>query len=165
MSVFAAVFCRSADTWLGTEVDLSGTESIDDVADLMRDVSGVHGPDAAEGTMLLLIEADDEWFGLVRVDDHSDPLVFLSDARVVHEHPLAALLLESGEFEPPEQTEGTGQKPYPDPGGTAALLSDIGIPEDDLLSLTLSEGILPGDVLSTVAERAGFAEDLDSLRL
>ncbi|MBB4935384.1 putative tRNA adenosine deaminase-associated protein [Lipingzhangella halophila] len=165
MSIFAAVFCLSADTWMGTEVDLDGAESIDDVADLMRDVSGAHGPDAAEGTMLLLIEADDEWFGLVRVDDHSDPQVFLSDARVVHEHPVAELLLESGEIEAPEQVEGTGQKPYPNPGGTGALLSDIGTSERDLLSLTLSEGILPGDVLSTVAARAGFADYLDSLRL
>ncbi|WP_046468706.1 tRNA adenosine deaminase-associated protein [Allosalinactinospora lopnorensis] len=166
MSIFAVVFFRSADTWVGIEVDLTESESIDDVADLMRDVAGTHGADASEGTMLLLIEADDEWFGVVRVDDHADPQVFLSDARVVREHPLAALLLESGEIEPPEQQEeGTGQKPYPDPGGTAELLSDIGTSEQDLLSLTLSEGTLPGDVLSIIAARAGFADYLDSLRI
>ncbi len=165
MSIFAAVFCCPADTWVGTEVDLDGVENIDDMADLMRDVSVSYGPDAVEGTMLLLIEAEDEWFGFVRVDNHSDPMVFLSDARVVHEDPLAALLLESGEIEPPEQVEGTGQKPHPDPGGVGALLSDIGTPEQELMSLTLSEGVLPGDVLSTVATRAGFAERLDSLRL
>jgi putative tRNA adenosine deaminase-associated protein len=165
VSIFAVVFFRSADTWMGIEVDLTEAESIDDVADLMRDATGTHGAEASEETMLLLIEADDEWFGVVRVDDHPDPQVFLTDARVVHEHPLAALLLESGEIEPPEQEEGTGQKPYPAPGGTAELLSDMGTPEQDLLSLTVSEGTLAGDVLSIIAARAGFADYLDSLRI
>ncbi|MBV2364050.1 tRNA adenosine deaminase-associated protein [Streptomonospora nanhaiensis] len=164
MAIFSAVFCRGQDDeWrgVGVEGDLAEAATIDDIADTMRDVSGA----AAEGTMVLLVEADDEWFAVVRVDDHTDPRVFLSDVRVVHEHPVAALLQQSGGIEAPEQTEGTGQKPYPVPGGDTELLADIGVPAGDLVSLTTSEGLLPGDVLAEIAERAGFAEPLDALRL
>ncbi|MUL41255.1 hypothetical protein FZ103_08690 [Streptomonospora sp. PA3] len=161
MSIFSAVFCSVADEWTGVETELDDAASIDDVADTMRDVSGA----AADGTMVLLMEADDEWFAVVRVEDHSDPRVFLSDVRVVHEHPLAALLLDSGEIEAPEPAEGTGQKPYPQPGGDTGLLDDLGTPARDLVSLTTTEGMLPGDVLAEIAERAGFGEPLEALRL
>ncbi|QBI56702.1 tRNA adenosine deaminase-associated protein [Streptomonospora litoralis] len=161
MSIFSAVFCSVADEWRGVETDLDDAASIDDVADAMRDSCGL----AADGTMVLFMEADDEWFAVVRVDDHADPRVFLSDVRVVHEHPVAALLLDSGEIEAPEQAEGTGQKPYPKPGGDTDLLGDLGTPSGDLVTLTTSEGLLPGDVLAEIAERAGFGEPLDALRL
>ncbi|PSK95468.1 putative tRNA adenosine deaminase-associated protein [Murinocardiopsis flavida] len=165
MSIFSAVFGRSNGTWAGGEVDLSEAESIDDITDLMRDVAGAEDPDAAEGTMVLLMEADDEWFGVVRVDDRADPRVFLSDARAVHSNAVAALLLDSGTIHEPEMVEGTGQKPYPDPGGDTGLLADLGTAPADLIALTLGEGLLPADALAVLAERAGFADSLDALRV
>ncbi|MDT0301959.1 tRNA adenosine deaminase-associated protein [Streptomonospora wellingtoniae] len=161
MSIFSAVFCRAADEWTGVETELDDAASIDDVADIMRDASG----SASEGTMVLLMEADDEWFAVVRVEDHSDPRVFLSDVRVVHEHPVAALLLDSGEIEAPEQVEGTGQKPYPQPGGDTRLLVDLGTPSGELVALTAGGGLLPGDILAEIADRAGFGGPLEALRL
>ncbi|MDA8372565.1 MAG: tRNA adenosine deaminase-associated protein [Nocardiopsaceae bacterium] len=165
MSIFSATFSCSAGAWRGVEADLAEADSIDDIADIMRDAAAAHAPDAVEGTMVLLIEADDEWFALVRVDDHGDPRVFLSDARVVMQHPVAELLLDSGEIHIPEQAEGKGPEPYPDPSGDGEILADLGIPAADLLALTLSEGMLPGDVLAEIAERAGFAAPLEALRL
>lgn len=165
VSIFSAVFSRFGAGWTGTEIDLEEVESIDDVADLMRDAAGAHDPGAAEGTMVLVLEADDEWFGLVRVDDHGDPRVFLSDVRVVNDHPVAALLLDSGAIQAPEPVEGTGQKPVPDPGGDHEILDDLGTPPADLVSLTLGGGMLPSDVLADIAERAGFSGPLDSLRI
>ncbi|MFC3997908.1 tRNA adenosine deaminase-associated protein [Nocardiopsis sediminis] len=165
MSIFSAVFSRSAGGWWGAEAEVAQAGGIDDIADLMRDVVAAHDPDAAEGTMVLMLEADDEWFAVVRVDDHGDPRVFLSDVRVVHEHPVAEILLDTGTIQAPEQAEGTGQKPYPVPGGDDSLLADLGIPATELVELTLSEGLLPGDVLDELSERAGFAERLDALRL
>ncbi|MEY9214371.1 tRNA adenosine deaminase-associated protein [Thermobifida halotolerans] len=163
MPVFAAVFSRSWDGWTGTEVDLADLDGIDDVADLMRDA--VAAMDADEAAVVLLAEADDEWFGIVRIDDNNDPRVFLSDTRVVHNHPTAQLFLESDPVpETEEEPEGTGQTPYPDPVGDTELLADLGTPGDELLALTLREGLLPADALTTVADRAGFAEPLDELR-
>ncbi|MDA2806145.1 tRNA adenosine deaminase-associated protein [Nocardiopsis suaedae] len=164
MSVFSAVFFRASGEWGAAEVDLADAEGVDDLADAMRDAAGEHAPGAENGTMVLLLEADDEWFGIVRLDDREDPRVFLSDARFVHENDMAALLLDSGQIEAPEQVEGTGQKPLPDPGGDASLLDDLGTASGDLAALALAEGALPADVLAEVAERAGFADRLDALR-
>jgi putative tRNA adenosine deaminase-associated protein len=165
VSIFAAVFSRASGEWRGAEADLAEAASIDDVADLMRDVAAAEEPAAAEGSMVLFLEADDEWFAVVRVDDHADPRVFLSDVRAVHEYPVAALLLDSGEIQAPEQAEGTGQKPYPVAGGDPDLLADFGVPAPVLGSLTSGGGLLPGDVLAEIADRAGFADDLDALRV
>ncbi|WP_344968115.1 tRNA adenosine deaminase-associated protein [Salinactinospora qingdaonensis] len=169
MSIFAAVFARSADDWSGIEIDLSDVGGIDDVVDLMRDVVSARDTVAAEGTMILMVEADDEWFGIVRVDDHANPQVFVSDTRVVDGYPIAAVLLETDgqleEAEDPEDAEGTGQTPYPDPAGDSTLLDDLGTPEEDLVALTLREGVLPADALAAVADRAGFADSFDALRI
>lgn len=165
MSVFSAVFFRATGEWGSAEVDLADAEGVDDVADAMRDTAGEYAPGAEDGTMVLFLEADDEWFGIVRLDDREDPRVFLSDARFVHENEIAAMLLDSGQIAAPEQVEGTGQKPLPDPGGDASLLDDLGTPADDLRGLALAEGALPADVLAEVAARAGFADRLDALRM
>ncbi|TDQ55493.1 putative tRNA adenosine deaminase-associated protein [Actinorugispora endophytica] len=165
MSVFSAVFSRSPKGWTGAEVDLTEVEGIDDVADLMRDTAAAMG--AGEEGMLLFAEADDEWFGIVRVDDRNDPRVFLSDVRAVRGHPVALLFLETGAAPEPEEedAEGTGQTPYPDPSGDTGLLADFGTSGAELVALTLREGLLPADALAEVADRAGFAEALDALRV
>ncbi|MEE2047770.1 hypothetical protein Q7689_31040, partial [Nocardiopsis tropica] len=93
MSTFAAVFAPNGKTWRGTEVELGDVDVIDDVTDLMLDFAAERGSDSA----LLLVEADDEWFAVVRAsDDGGEPRVYLSDGRVVHDHPVASVLSEAG---------------------------------------------------------------------
>ncbi|WP_159945514.1 MULTISPECIES: tRNA adenosine deaminase-associated protein [unclassified Nocardiopsis] len=161
MSIFAAVFAPNGKTWRGTEVDLGGADVIDDVTDLMLDFSSELGSDTA----LLLVEADDEWFALVRAgDDGDEPRVYLSDARAVHDHPLASVLSEAGGLGAPQPSESAGARPNPVPDGDGDLLTDLGTTEDELRSLSVGGGVLPGDVLALVAERAGFGELLDAMR-
>lgn len=138
-------------------------DGIDDVADLMRDTAADAGAD--EETMLLFAEADDEWFGIVRVDDHSDPRCFLSDGRAVYAHPVAALVAGADGVVEPEDGEGTGRSPHADPCGDPELLADFDTSGEELLALTARGGLLPADALAAVAERAGFAEVLDALRV
>lgn len=172
MPIFAAVLTRTDTGWYGAEVDLGGTDDIDDIVELMRDTAGdgtgrlADGTDPEDGTTVLLVEAEDEWFGIVRVDGHNDPRVFLSDARVVPGAPIAAVLAQGGgmEVEEPGEREGTGRPPLLKPGGDAELLADIGTSGTELLALTLSEGVLPSEALAAVAERAGFANTLEALR-
>ena len=52
--------------------------------------------------------------------------------------------------------------PTDDPVGDPGLLSDLGIEAARLTRL--GERTLPGDALSVIAERVGFAEDYDRLR-
>lgn len=162
MSTFAAVFALNGGTWRGTEVDLGDVEAIDDVTDLMLDLGTEWDSDMA----LLLVEADDEWFAVVRVDETgTDPRVYLSDGRVVHDHPVAEVLSEAGGLGSPLPAESAGTRPDPRPDGDHDLLTDFGVPAEELRSLSVGGGVLPGDVLALVAERSGFAELLDAMRL
>lgn len=162
MSTFAAVFAPNGKTWRGTEVDLGGVEAIDDITDLMLDLA----TDWGSGLTLLLVEADDEWFAVIRVDESDpDPRVYLSDGRVVHDHPLAGVLSEAGGLGAPMPAESAGARPDPRPDGDGGLLTDLGVTGDELADLSVGGGVLPSDVLAVVAERSGFADLLDSMRL
>ncbi|OLT28693.1 hypothetical protein BJF83_14415 [Nocardiopsis sp. CNR-923] len=161
MSTFAAVFAPNGKAWRGTEVDLGPVDAIDDVTELMIDFAAERGSDLS----LLLVEADDEWFAVVRAEETGDPRVYLSDARVVHDHPLAGVLSEAGGLGAPQPAESAGARPNPVPTGDGDLLTDLGVTEDELRSLSTGGGVLPSDVLAVVAERAGFSDILDGMRL
>ena len=87
MSYFAAVLAKSGDRWRGTEVSLADCESLDDIADVTRDVAG--------DIRLLIIEQDDEYAVLARVDELDDEIrVFLSDGHAADGYPMAALIAD-----------------------------------------------------------------------
>lgn len=161
MSTFAAVFAPNGKSWRGTEVEIDDVDIIDDVTDLMIDFAFELGSELA----LLLVEVDDEWFALVRAEENAEPRVYLSDARAVHEHAVASLLSEVGGLAVPQPSESAGARPDPFPDGDGRLLTDFGVTEDELHSLAGGGGILPSDVLAVVAERAGFSELLDGMRI
>ncbi|GHD35506.1 tRNA adenosine deaminase-associated protein [Nocardiopsis kunsanensis] len=162
MSTFAAIFAPDGKMWRGTEVELGEADVIDDITDLMIDFAVERGGDEA----LLLVEADDEWFAIVRAEDGGEePRVYLSDARVVHDHTIASVLSEAGGLGAPPPSESAGSRPNPVPDGDGDLITDLGVPEDELHDLASGGGVLPSDVLAVVAERAGFSDLLDSMRL
>lgn len=166
MTYFAAALTRHADGWTGRELDLADVKDLESLAEELRDLSG-----EGLGPALLLLEEDDEYLAVVRVDGGagslSEPRVFLSDRRAVQESGVAALLWddvvdEDVDVEDDDEDEGT--RPVAEPVGDAALLADLGTSADDLLDLCAEEGLLPADVLTGVAERAGFLDLLDDLR-
>jgi putative tRNA adenosine deaminase-associated protein len=63
-----------------------------------------------------------------------------------------------------EDDEDEGTRPIAEPVGDASLLSDLGTPADRLLELCAEEGLLPGDVLTTLCENAGCDDVLEQLR-
>lgn len=160
MPYFAATFARTSDGgWAGGDVDLDEVEGLEELAALMRDRAEHDEP------VLLLLEEDDEWFSIVRVDDAEDPRVFLSDLRAPLTSHLAALVHEGiARMAETEEEEEPVLAVAGEPGGDADLLEDFGMPSDELVDLCVEEGLLPADVLSTVAERAAFADELDKLR-
>ena len=164
MTYFAAALARTDDGWTGRELDLSEVEDLEALADELRDLSG-EGP----GPALLLLEEDDEYVALVRVDGGAggldDPRVFLSDRRAVQGSDVAAMLWEDIPLEETGQDdEDEGTRPVAEPVGDAGLLADLGTTEDALLDLCAEEGLLPADVLTGVADRAGFLDVLEGLR-
>ena len=172
MSYFAAVLARRGGDWVGTEIDLSDVEDLDGVVDEMR---AAVGEDAE--TTLLLFEENDEWFAIVRVDDDSDPRVFVSDGRVVDTSTIGALLGEAAEVQDDdsddddevedddeEDDDEDSARAAGDPIGDADVVADLGTSSDRLLKLCAEEGQLPADILSAVCESAGCLEALEQLR-
>ena len=162
MSYFAAALARTEEGWTGTEVDLSEAEDIEALAELLRDLTG-DGP----GPALVLLEEDDEYLAVVRVDGGSgaltEPRVFLSDRRAVQQSDVAAMLWEEPE-EHEDDDEEEGTRPVAEPVGDASLLTDLGTPAPELLRLCGEGGLLPADVMTELCERAGCADALEGLR-
>ncbi|MCW2543773.1 MAG: hypothetical protein JWM40_1325 [Frankiales bacterium] len=164
MSYFAAAVSRTDDGWAGRELDLHEVEDLEALAEELRDLSG-----ETDTPALLLLEEDDEYVAVVRVDGGAgsldEPRVFLSDRRAVQNSEVAAMLWEDTEPEDEaEDDEDEGIRPVAEPVGDPDLLADLGTSAEVLLELCAEEGLLPADVLTGVAERAGFLEVLDSLR-
>jgi putative tRNA adenosine deaminase-associated protein len=147
VSYFAAVFARTESGWIGADADLSETLGLDDVADLMRETA----VEAIGDLVVLLVEEDDTWFGVIRMDGDDEPRVFLSDPEAGRSSRIGVQLAEP-----------LGESPDGEPAGEAELLDDLGIDANQLVEL--SERALPADALSAVAEQAGFAEEYDRLR-
>jgi putative tRNA adenosine deaminase-associated protein len=158
VSYFAAALVRVDGAWSARELDLGEVEDLEELTEAMRDLDG-------KGPALLLLEQDDEWLGVVRVDGDDDPRVFLSDRRAVEVSDVAAKIWDEDPADPVEgDEEEEGTRPVAEPVGDAGLLADLGTPAETLLALCAEEGMLPGDVLTAVGERAGFVEVLDELR-
>ena len=162
MPYFAAALARTEEGWTGVEIDLAEVDDLDALADLLRDLTG-EGP----GPALLLLEEDDEYVAVVRVDGGtsalSEPRVFLSDRRAVQASGVAAMLWEQAEGGADEDDD-EANRPVAEPVGDAGLLSDLGTSADDLVALCAEEGLLPADVHTAVCERAGCLDVLESLR-
>lgn len=165
VTYFAAALARTEGGWTGRELDLDEVENLEDLTEELRELSG----DGA-GPALLLLEENDEYVGLVRVDGGvgslAEPRVFLSDRRAADGQGAAALLWEDVTDEEPEDEDADdeGTRPVAEPVGDAGLLADLGTSADALLDLCAEEGLLPADVLTAVAERGGFLDALDGLR-
>ncbi|MGB8650978.1 MAG: tRNA adenosine deaminase-associated protein [Mycobacteriales bacterium] len=163
MTYFAAALARTEDGWTGRELDLQEVDDLEALAEELRELTG-----DSDGPALLLLEEDDEYVALVRVDGGArsldEPRVFLSDRRAVQGSDVAAMLWEEADEPESEEDDDEGTRPVAEPVGDPALLADLGTPADALLDLCAEEGLLPADVLTALGERGGFLDVLDGLR-
>ncbi|OLZ68574.1 hypothetical protein AV521_20745 [Streptomyces sp. IMTB 2501] len=175
---FAALLARTEDGWEASDTELDDVETLSDLADLAREAS----PD--DDTVLVLIEQEDAWFGVVRVDGEDDPRIYVSDAAAAQRSAYGELLLtdellgrepgaddvddldsldldgtEDGESESDEDDEeGTGDAVPHSPVGDSQILDDLGISEKELRALDAD------DALSSIAEALGASEVLETVR-
>ncbi|PZT69134.1 hypothetical protein DN402_18280 [Streptomyces sp. SW4] len=177
---FAALLARTEDGWEASDTELDDVETLSDLADLAREAS----PD--EDTVLVLIEQEDGWFGVVRVDGEDDPRIYVSDAAAAARSSYGEILLtdellgrEPGDDGPdldaldldgtedgePEDDAGDGdadagaaESAVPHgPVGDAEILEDLGVTEKELRSMA-------HDALSEIAESLGASEVLETVR-
>ena len=87
MSYFTTVLAREGRTWSVHDLDVDALDTLRELAAELRVV--VAGDDAP---VLLLVEREDAWWGVVRVDGEEDPRVFVSDAAGAAASPYAGIL-------------------------------------------------------------------------
>jgi putative tRNA adenosine deaminase-associated protein len=107
--------------------------------------------------VLVLIEREDAWWSVIRVDGDDDPRVFVSDVAASAASPFAALLEVDVAGSDDEGIAPRGC------AGATDVLEDLGTSLEDLLQMCEDE-LLPMDALAAVAVAGGFGELLDSLR-
>jgi putative tRNA adenosine deaminase-associated protein len=170
MSYFAALLIRSGDRWRGEDAEIDDCESLSDLGDALRDRSGE--------VRLLVIEQDDEYAAVVRLDDDADdPRAFLSDGHAADAYPMAAIvaedLAEIGKEDDDEDIDieddpllDSDIPPTHDgaPFGDADIVEDLGTSATDLLAMCAHPGTLPVDLLVAVCEKAGCGQAFEDLR-
>lgn len=173
MSYVATALFRNGADWSVEDADLSDVEDVDMVVDVLRDID----PNAK--TAVLLVEQDDEYVAIVRVDGDDEPRVFVSDGRAADAFPLVEAITSgvdidagvSGAGSPgdaDDESEEVDDDPPPGhdmaPAGDASVLADFGTPAKQLLDMCAHEHTLPGDVIAAVIENAGALEEYEGLR-
>ncbi len=174
---FAALLARTEDGWEASDTELDDVETLSDLADLAREAS----PD--EDTVLVLIEQEDAWFGVVRLDGEEDPRIYVSDAAAAARSSYGEILLtdellgrdpdddepdldaldldgtEDGEDEEDGDAEdgGSGELVPHGPVGDIRILDDLGVGEKELKSLSQ-------DAVTEIAEALGASEVLEAVR-
>lgn len=185
---FAALLARTEDGWEASDTELDDVETLSDLTDLAREAS------VDEDTVLVFIEQEDAWFGVIRVDGEEDPRIYISDASAAARSSYGEILLtdellgrEPGaedsiaaleelvsldgteDGEPDHATDNqTDHDDNDDDGldadavptgplGDTGILSDLGLPEKELLMLRT-------EALVEIADALGAAEVLETVR-
>lgn len=160
MPYFAAALVQGPDGWTAREVEMDNVEDLDTLVESLRD-------SADGGTALFFLEEDDEYLAIVRVDGDGDPRTFISDDRAVGTSALAALIME--DVTAPEEAEGDDDdeestRPDAEIAGDADIVASYGISAERLLEICSTEGMLPGDIVTAICEKAGCVDVLDEIR-
>ncbi|MER7700965.1 MULTISPECIES: hypothetical protein [unclassified Streptomyces] len=182
---FAALLARTEDGWEASDTELDDVETLSDLTDLARDAS------VDEDTVLVYIEQEDAWFGVVRVDGEEDPRIYVSDASAAARSSYGEILLTDEMLgrEPGAEDEIAALEELVDLDGTedgepgrpapAAVDPDDDGPDPDavpagpigelgvLADLGMSEKellTLQTDALAEIAEAVGATEVLESVR-
>ncbi|WP_405821329.1 hypothetical protein OG705_16765 [Streptomyces sp. NBC_00838] len=182
---FAALLARTEDGWEASDTELDDVETLSDLTDLAREAS------VDENTVLVFIEQEDAWFGVLRVEGEEDPRIYVSDAAMAARSSYGEILTdellggddddlddaldtldldgtEDGESEEQEDTDDT------DGGAGTAVAAGPGAvpagPAGDraiLADLGLSEAellALETDAMSEIADALGASEVLETAR-
>lgn len=190
---FAALLARTEDGWEASDTDLDDVETLSDLTDLAREAS------VDEDTVLVFIEQEDAWFGVIRVDGEEDPRIYVSNASAAARSSYGEILLtdellgrepgaedsiaaleelvgldgpEDGEPDNAPDHHNDDHHHHHDttdddddgldavpagPLGDTGVLSDLGLPEAELLMLRT-------DALVEIADALGAAEVLETVR-
>lgn len=120
MSYFSAVIGRHGTGWRALDVDVEDVESLDELAEHMRAAGNGAGP------VLAVLEREDSWFALLRVDagDDEDCRAFVSDLGATERSQFADLLAPVGDVDLDQYAELRESVRPPS-------LDDVGDPDEE----------------------------------
>ncbi|MEX0172400.1 hypothetical protein [Streptomyces sp. LMG1-1-1.1] len=176
---FAALLARTEDGWEASDTELDDVETLSDLAELAREASD-------DDTVIVYIEQEDAWFGIVRIEGEEDPRIYVSDGAAAARSSygeiltreilgddldaeldeLASLDLDGTEDGEPLADEADGDDEDADaaaevvpsaPVGDSQVLADLGLSERELRALD-------SDALSVIADALGASEVLEAVR-
>lgn len=169
MAYFTAVIARTGHGWKARDVEVDDASSLDELAAALRSAA------IDEQPVLAVIEHEDEWFALIRVDGEDEPRLFVSDFGASARSHYAALLASAADVDVDEDDEESLEDGDDDEqdddepqvlawAGDPEILEDLGIPARELRKIAEDSGDDPGRVLAELGETVGFAEQLEALR-
>jgi putative tRNA adenosine deaminase-associated protein len=175
VAYFTAVVARTGRAWRARDVGLDEVGGLEGLADTLRAVAVDDEP------VIAVLEHEDEWFALFRVDGDDEPRLFVSDLPSASQTAFADLLAPAAEIEVADDDEAGAEAEddeeedeaddEPAPLGAGAtwagdvdILEDLGVPGAALRRLVEEHDEDPAAVIADLGERVGFAELLEALR-
>ncbi|SDK78523.1 hypothetical protein [Streptomyces indicus] len=181
---FAALLARTEDGWEASDTELDDVETLSDLTELALEAASGD----ADDTVLVFIEQEDVWFGVVRVDGEEDPRIYVSDAAAASRSSYGEILLTdellgrepgTGEEDDLEEltdldgTEDGESGAYEDEAEADADAPSDSVPSGPLGDTRILEDLglpekellsLRTDALSEIAEALGASEVLETVR-
>src|SRR4051812_49969777 len=93
VAYFTAVIARTSPDWRARDIEVDDVASLEDLTDQLRQSAVDDQP------VLAVIEHEDEWFALVRVDGEDEPRLFVSDLPAALRSHYAALLAAAADVD------------------------------------------------------------------
>lgn len=147
---FAVAAIREEGRWRCVRLDSEALADLDKAISALR---ALRSPGAVIG----LLDVDDEFFVLLRPAPGGVRLL-ISDAVAALDYDVAADVLDLLRVELPPDDDALDD-PWPE--GDLGILSDLGLPADELEILVGELELYPDEQLDTIARRLGFADPLD----
>nr|WP_223182491.1 MULTISPECIES: hypothetical protein [unclassified Streptomyces] len=171
------MLARTEDGWEASDTELDDVETLSDLTELAREASD-------DDTVIVFIEQEDAWFGIVRIEGEEDPRVYVSDGAAAARSSYGEMLtreilgdelgdlddeLESLDLDGTEDGEPLDDDTDDDgrdtpseavpaaPVGDRLILADLGMSAAELLALD-------SDALAEIAEALGAGEVLEAVR-
>ena len=186
MSYFTALLVPNGRSWSAREADLGGVASLDDLVDTVRG-------EVDTATGLVVLEREDEWFALVRVDGEDDARVFVSDLPAARASTFGGVFADpdvwsdagslraaglvppglddsySSGFDDYEESAPVAEEHAPKVtevpwAGDLSLLEDLGVGGESLKAIVEADADDPARALTELGERVGFLDLLETLR-
>lgn len=113
VAYFTAVISRTGRSWRARDVEVDEAQSLDELVDALRSVAVDDQP------VLAVVEHEDEWFAIVRVDGEEEPRLFVSDLAAASHSAYAEILAPAADVDAPddEPEEGGGEGAGGEGGG------------------------------------------------